>query len=125
MKQFKIIRAYKSLSRLYEQKLPLTVSHKLWMLKQKLDPTWEFQNEKEQEVIMKYEPQVSENGQVTFKSDDEAMRCKEEYIAVCKELADIDVDLDDFQKISIALDDKLELSIEDLEALSDFIDFTE
>ena len=125
MKQSKVIRAYKSITTLYEQKLPLTISHKLWMLRQKLTPTWEFQNEKEQEVIRKYNPTIGEDGSVSFKDNDEAIKFRDEYLKTCNELADLDVDIDNDKKIVLKLDDKLELSVEDIEALSEFVDFEE
>ena len=125
MKQAKIIKAYKAINKLYDQQLPLTISHKLWMLRQKLEPTWEFQVDKEQEVIMAYSPVIAQDGAVTFNTQEDSVKCREEYEKVCKEIADIDVDLGDFQKIQIKLDDKLEISIEDIEALEDFVDFAE
>lgn len=125
MLQSKIIRAYKAINNLYAQKLPLTISHKLWTLKQKLEPTWEFQIEKEQEIIMSYNPTIDDDGLVSFKSEDDAKNCKIEYENMCKEIADIDVDLGDFKKVPIALDDKVELSIEDIEALEEFVEFVE
>ena len=125
MKQSKIIKAYRAINKLYEQKLPLTISHKLWMLRQKLTPTWEFQVDKEQDVIMRFNPIIGENGEVTFNSQEDAMNCKAEYEKTCKEIAELDVDLGDYEKIVLKLDDKLELSVEDIDALSEFIDFTE
>ena len=125
MKQGKIIKAYMAINKLYEQKLPLSVSHKLWMLRQKLTPTWDFQVDKEHEVILKYDPNISVDGNVTFKSDADSKACREEYNKVCAELENIDVDLGDFKKVTIHLDDKIELSLGDIEALDEFVDFVE
>ena len=125
MKQSKITQAYKAIGKLYGQKLPLTISHKLWMLKQKLAPTWDFQIDKEQEMIMKFNPVFGENGQITFENDEVANQCRTEYNKLCNEMGEIEVDLGDYEKIAIKLDDKLELSIGDIDALSEFIDFTE
>ena len=125
MKQYKIIKAYKAINKLYEQKLPLSVSHKLWMLRKALMPTWDFQIEKEQEVIMSFNPDTDQNGGAVFSDPEVAEACKKEYEKVCVELADLDVDLGEFKKIIIHLDDKIEISVEDIEALEDFVDFVE
>ena len=125
MKQSTIIRAFKALNNIYGQKTSLSVSHKLWTLRQKLAPQWDFQTEKEQEVIQKYEPDIMPDGTVKFKSKEDEMACMKEYAKTVDELSDIDVDMDDYKKIILHLDDKLELSIEDMEALSEFIDFVE
>ena len=125
MKQYKIIKAYKAINKLYEQKLPLSVSHKLWMLRKALAPTWDFQVEKEQEVVMSFNPDTAPNGDAVFKTPEDAEACRKEFEKVCSELADLDVELENFKKITIHLDDKIEISVEDIEALEDFVDFVE
>lgn len=125
MKQSTIIRAYKTLNTLSAQKLPLSVSHKLWTLARTLRPHWEFQAEKEAEVFQRYEPKYNDDGSMDFGSDERAKECKAEYEKTVNEIADLDVDLGDYKKIILHLDDKLDLSIGDIEALSDFVDFVE
>ena len=125
MKQFKIIRAYKTLDNLASQKLPLSVSHKLWTLAHTLQPHWDFQTEKEAEVFKKYEPTYDKDGSMNFGTEERAMECKAEYEKTVAEIANLDVDLDDFKKIVLHLDDKIDISIADIEALSDFVDFVE
>lgn len=125
MKQSKIIRAYKTLSKISQDKLPLSVSHKLWTLSRVLQPHWDFQTEKEAEVIQKYEPTYHEDGTMDFGSEERAKECRAEYEHVVTEIADLDVDLGDFKKVVLHLDDKLDISIGDIEALSDFVDFVE
>ena len=125
MKQSKIIRAYKTLLALSEQKLPLSVSHKLWTLMTKMAPQWEFQSKQEQDLIAKYEPEIAQDGAVKFKSEEEENACKEEYTKLVSELADLDVEWDENKKTQIHLDDKLDISIGDIEALKDFVDFVE
>lgn len=125
MKQFKIIRAYKTLNDLAQQKLPLAVSHKLWTLSRVLQPHWDFQQEKEAEVFEKYDPKFNNDGTVDFGSEEKANEFKAEYDKVVAEIADLDVDLGDYKKVILHLDDKLDISIGDIEALSDFVDFVE
>lgn len=125
MKQSTIIRAFKALNNIYGQKTTLSVSHKLWTLRNMLMPHWEFQSEKEREVIEKYDPEVKPDGSVQFKSKEDGEACMKEYTQTVNELADLDVDLGDFKKIVLHFDDKLEMSVEDMDALSEFIDFVE
>ena len=125
MKNAKIISAYKALATIGEQKLPLSVSHKLWTIKKMLEPHWEFQVEKEQEVIQKYKPVIAPDGAVTFKSDEDAKACREEYEKTVNELADLEVELGDYKKVVLHFDDKIDLSVQDIEAFSDFVEFAE
>ncbi len=125
MKQYKIIRAYKTLSELSQQKVPLSVSHKLWTVSRMLKPHWDFQTEKEMEIIKKYNPNVSADGTIDFGNEETAKKCKEEFEKVAAEMADLDVDLGDYKKVVLHFDDKLEMSVEDMDALSEFIDFVE
>ena len=125
MKQSTIIRAFKALNNIYGQKTSLSVSHKLWTLRNLLAPHWDFQTEKEQEVIQKYGPEIAEDGTVKFKSKEDETACMKEYAQTVNEIAELDVDLGDFKKIVLHFDDKLEMSVEDMDALSEFIDFVE
>lgn len=125
MKQSTIIQAYKVLNELYKQKLPLAVGYKLWTLMQKLKPHWDFQSEKERGLLDMYSPQISTDGDLTFESQEAGKKFAAEYNALCSELSDLDVDLGDYKKIVLHLDDNLNLSMEDIAALSEFVDFTE
>ena len=125
MKQFKIIRAYKTLTKLAQEKLPLSVSHKLWTLSRILQPHWDFQTEKEADVFDKYDPKFNADGSMDFGTKENAEAFKAEYEKTVAEIADLDVDLGDFKKIVLHLDDKIDISIGDIDALSDFVDFVE
>lgn len=125
MKQVQIIRAYKAISSIEQQKLPLSVSHKLWGLKRILQPHWEFQAEKESEIVNSFNPIPKPDGSIGFESDEVAAKCKAEFDRAVNEIADLDVDLGDFNKIVLHFDDKLDLSVADIDALSEFVDFVE
>jgi hypothetical protein len=43
MKQFKVIRAYKALTKLGQQDLPIKLAFDLFKIKQALQPQWDFQ----------------------------------------------------------------------------------
>ena len=125
MKQSKIIQAYKALTNLSQQKLPLSVSHKLWTLARTLQPHWEFQTNEEAKVLEKYNPTPCDDGSMDFGSAERARECKAEYEKTVAEIAELDIDLGDFKKITLHLDDKIDISIGEIEALSEFVEFEE
>lgn len=125
VKQSTIIRAYKVIDSFTGKKMSVSISHKLWTIKRALQPHWDFQAEKEREVMGKYEPQVDENGNLQFKSEEAQKACMQEFGKTCAELADLDVDLGDFKKVIIHLDDKIDLSMDDIDALQDFVEFVD
>ena len=125
MKQSKIIRAYKALTNISQQKLPLSVSYKLWNLSRLLQPQWEFQTDEEAKVIEKYNPVANADGSMNFGSEERAKECKAEYEKTVAEIAELDVDLGDFKKVTLHLDDNIDISIGEIEALSEFVDFVE
>lgn len=125
MKQSNIIRAYRTITNLSEQKLPLAVSHKLWTVMRTLTPHIEFQREKEQEVIGKYKYDVAPDGTVKFESQEAEEAFKQEYAKTVDEIANLEVDLDGYKKVILHFDDKIDLSVDDVEALSDFVEFAE
>lgn len=125
MKQFQIIKAYKAINKLYEKDLPVSISYKLFRIRSFLLPHWEFQQDKERSVFDKYSPTVDENGSLKFGTKEDGERFVAEYTKLCNELADIDVDTDDIEKVSIPMDINLSLSVEDIEALQGFVEFVE
>lgn len=125
MKQSKIVTAYKVLNKLYGEDLPVTVSYKLYKVRNMLTPQWKFQTEKEKAVFDKYNPIVSDDGNIKFENDEQANAFMQEFTDTCNTLADMDIDLEPYEKVVINMNDKINLSMEDIEALQDFIDFAE
>lgn len=123
MKQSSIIRAYKTIEEVRNQKMPLNASHGFFVVKRALQPHWDFQVEKEQEAMAKYAPTVDEHGNLQFESDEQAQECMAGYQKLLGELADLDVDLGEFRKPVIRITPEVDLSVDDIEALCDFIDF--
>lgn len=125
MKQKQIIMACKVLNKLYEKDLSLSVSYKLFRLRNMLRDQWEFQQEKESALFEKYNPTVGLDGVLDFGSKEQEESFRHEFNDLMKEMAEMDVDIGDFNKITLHLDDNLDLSMSDIDALSDFIDFVE
>ena len=125
MKQSTIIKAYKVLNKLYGEDLPLPVSYKLYRLRSQLAPQWNFQNEKEREIFTKYSPSINTDGTLSFKDDNERDAFTKEFTELCNTMAELDADIGEVKKFAIKLSDGISLSMEDIEALQDFIDFEE
>ena len=125
MKQAKIIQAYKVLNNISQQKLPLSVSYKLWTIARMLQPQWEFQKSEEAKVIEKYNPVMNDDGSMSLGSEERAKECKAEYEKTVAEIAEMDIDLGEFKKVALHLDDNIDISIVEIEALSEFVDFVE
>ena len=128
MKQKDIIKAYKVLEQLYRTKLPLSVSWKFYQLMNSLRPRYQFQYEKEMEVFQKYGASIFPDGTIQLQ-DPEDKGAQEafvsEYNSTCSELGDLDVDIGEVKKIVIHTDDQLSVSMEDLDALSAFVQVSE
>ena len=125
MKQSTIIKAYKVLNKLYGEDLPLPVSYKLYKLRNLLAPQWNFQNEKERDVFDKYHPIVNSDGTLHFDNDESRTAFTKEYTELCNTMADLDADIGEVNKFTVKLSDGIKLSMEDIDALQDFIDFEE
>ena len=90
-----------------------------------LKPHYEFQSQKENEIFDKYQPILKPDGTFEFQSPDAERAFSEEFGALMKEMADLDVDLGDHKKVTLHLDDNIEMSVGDIEALNEFVEFAE
>lgn len=125
MKQKDIIKAYKAIEK-YEQKpIPLKASYALFKTKKLIQDQIDFQNKEEREIYKKYKPTPQEDGSLKFDSQEKAVEFAKEFDAKIKEIIDIDVDLGEFKKFKIPVDQIIDISVEDIEALEPFIDFEE
>ena len=115
MKQFKIIKAYKALTKLGQQDLPIRLAFDLFKIKQALQPQWDFQLDEENKLAAS--AKVSADGSVTFDSPEAAE-------AFRQKLSDIDVDLKITPaRIPLSIPG-LTLSMDDIDALACFVHFT-
>ena len=118
MKQFKVIKAYKALTKLGQQDLPIKLAFDLFKIKQALQPQWDFQVDEENKLTTsaKFNP----DGTVSFDSPEAADAFRQKL----KDLSDIDVDLK-ITPVRIPLSiPGLTLSMDDIDALDCFVQFT-
>lgn len=115
--QRKAIQAYKVIEKISNGSLPLPVSYRLFKLKKILGTQYEFQITKENELFDTYQPEPQGSSWV-FKSEED----KNAFVKKMKEINDLEIELD-CDVLSIPLDTNLSLSIEDMEALDEYVTF--
>lgn len=125
MKNSEIIKAYTVLNRISADEMPLSISYKLFKVKKLLQPQWDFQQERCDSVIKKYNPKKLYDGSMQFKSKAEGEKCANELNELVEEIGEMEIDFADIKKQTIRLDTDIKLSISDIDALSSFIDFEE
>ena len=118
MKQFKIIKAYKALTKLGQQDLPIKLAFDLFKIKQALQPQWDFQVDEETKLTAS--AKINADGSVTFESPEAAAAFRQRL----KELSDIDVDLKVKPVQTPISIPGLTLSMDDVDALDCFVQFT-
>ena len=116
MIQSKIVSAYKALTKLSQQDLPIRLAFDLFKIKQQLQPQWDFQIEEETKAAAT--AKQLPGGRLEFPSPEEV----EAFRKRIAEIGDMDVDLE-IKKASIPLTAEIRLSVEDIEALKDFVEF--
>ena len=127
MKQEQIVQVYKIINKLRNEKvkLPLDISYKLFLLLEDLKPYISFQEAQEKEIFSKYQIKVLEDGTFKFNSDEEEKNFTEEIMRLADEINNKDIENYDVKKPTIPLSTKLDLPIDDIIVLKDFINFTE
>lgn len=120
MKQGEIIKAYKALNNLAAQPLPIKEAYTLHKLRAALRPTWDFQQQEEEKEIRRLEPRFEQNGDLLFKSPDDAAAFREKL----KALEENEVDME-CKPVNVRMTEGVALTVNDIEALEGFVDFTE
>lgn len=122
MKQSKIIIAYNTIEQIKKREMvyPSTVSYALFKTKKALQDQYDFQSEEETKLLKEFNPEQGENGNLKFKSNDEASQ----FLTKLDELGNLEVKLE-YEKQKIKLTDDLKFSVAEIEALDDFIVFEE
>lgn len=120
MKQFKIIAAYKTIEDIKQRnkEYPLAVAHAIFKIKKTLQDQWDFQVEEERKLFEKYSPVSDDGNSIKFASDEDAKA----FSSKIAELSDMDVELD-YIKPKIRLSEQFDLTLSEMEALDDFIEF--
>lgn len=118
MKQYQLIKAYKATEELsHNNKLPADVLWGIYKLRKLLSPHVDFQKEREEDLKKKYTEFADEEGNITGHH-------YTDYINDLVEIANIDKEIDLQEKIKLTIVDDLGISIEMMEDLEDFIEFT-
>ena len=127
MKQEQIVQVYKIINKLRNEKvkLPLDISYKLFLLLEDLKPYISFQEAQEREIFSKYQIEVLEDGTFKFNSDEDEKNFTEEIMRLADEINNKDIENYDVKKPTIPLSTKLDLPIDDIIVLKDFVNFTE
>ena len=127
MKQEQIVQVYKIINKLRNEKvkLPLDISYKFFLLLEDLKPYISFQESQEKEIFSKYQIEVLEDGTFKFNSDEDEKNFTEEIMQLADEINNKDIENYDVKKPTIPLSTKLDLPIDDIIVLKDFINFTE
>lgn len=120
MKQGTIIRAYKALSKLAAEPLPIKTACAVHRLRVAMRPTWEFQQEEEQKEINRLKPQVEQNGDLLFQSPEDARVFRDKL----KELEENEVELS-ADVVKMPMLPEITISADDVDALEGFVEFTE
>ena len=117
MKQKQMVNAYITLVRLGGAPMSVKAAHDLYLLRKKLEPTYQFCVEQEQMIVEKYNGRAV-NGTITF-SDEETVRHAH---AALQELYDLEVEFES-DAVTVKLDDIKggTLSVNDLETLEGFV----
>lgn len=116
--QSKAVVAYKTINKISGGNLPLPVAFALFKMKKKLAAQFEFQIEQEQKIIEECKASVDAEGNWTFESEED----KKAFVERLTEVSNMPVEID-IDPQTIPLNANIELSVEDMEALENFIEF--
>lgn len=126
MKQKDIIIAYKAITNFNQNEknkknASVRTTHDLFIIKKLLEPHWQYQSELERDIFQETEAKMLENGDIEFKSQEQ----KDKFFEKLNEVSNLDIDLGDFTKVKIKLDEDINIPMDDMEALDPFVEFVE
>lgn len=117
--QHKAVNAYIALIKLSRATLKGRVARDLFMLKTKLEPSWNFQKEEQDKYIKEYNGTLDDDGNLRFSNQDD----RDQFDKKINEIAEIETEFD-IEPVQIKCDD-IEISVSDIEALAGFVEFTD
>lgn len=120
MKQGKIIKAIGALERVSNQRMPLKVSYSLFKLQQSLQPAMDYQAQREKELIDEFPPSETNGNRLTFDNPENGIG----FNKGMKELAEMESDVT-FTPVRIGTDCQIDISMEDIAALEEFVVFAD
>jgi hypothetical protein len=68
MKQIQINKAYTSLNKILNMHFPIKKAYQIYLLSKKLNSILDFFLEEERKLIKKFNAEIKENGEVSFKN---------------------------------------------------------
>lgn len=121
MTQEQLVSAYKALTRLYHQQLPLHASRRILKLRNQIRPAMDFQIAEENKLIEAMGLHVDPTGRIDFPDEKTA----EAYTSRINEIAEMEDNDTDFDPVELPLLDNMVISGADIDALEGFIKFIE
>lgn len=118
--QGKAVNAYAALALMSRKQLNSFTAYKLFKLKKKLVSIVEFQSEQEQKLVAELGGTITENGAIQIEDQSKRM----EYLEKHKELENLPCEVDG-GKIALYMKEVPDISMADMEALEEFIDWKE
>lgn len=120
MKLIEVVKAYNVINNLKGEQMPLDVSWALVQTINMLQPKYEFFIEKQKEAVEKY-PHETTEGKLKFNNSEDSDACIKEL----NELAEFDVEINFEEKPKIKITDKVNIPVESVIVLKQFIDFVQ
>lgn len=118
MKQEKLVRAYMVLDKFAKISFPLSISNKIFLMKEKLQPQYDFQSQEETKCFNENKGIFNDQGKMTFPKIENYQAFENRM----KELKDLDVDIE-ITPIEISIDDSIMITADEIKDLQGFINF--
>lgn len=118
MKQEKLVKAYMALDKLAKVSLPLSISNKIFHMKDALQTQYDFQCQEETKSFEENHGSFNDQGNMVFTT-------VKEYNAFetrMKELKDLDIDFA-INSIEVPINDNIILTADEIKDLVGFVDF--
>ena len=119
-KQGKVTVAFRAILNVAQQPLPSFAAFKLFRLKKALQEIIDFQAEQEQKITEELGGSIDAMGRFHFENDEKSKQFLERH----KELDDMECEIGT-ERISMFMKEIPEISISDMEALDEFIEWKE
>lgn len=120
MKQVQLVKAYMVLDKLAKVTFPLTISNKIFHMKEKLQSQYDFQSQEETKSFQDNHGSFNADNKMTFQTveDYNAFECR------MKELRDLEIDIE-IQPFDIPISDNIMLTADEIKDLNGFVNFIE
>lgn len=118
--QGKAVSAYAALAQMSRKPMPSFAAYKLFRLKKALAPIIEFQSEQEAKIVEELGGQINENGTIQLEDPEK----RREYVDRHRELEAMTCEVDTKQ-IVMHMKELPDLSLSEIEALDEFIEWKE